>query len=67
MSNGHVSSRRQAYGRRRKELRARHNGELTVDLDGPMGWSRGTAWESRQPAVSAGLEVMGSGPSRSAR
>lgn len=67
MSNGHVSSRRQAYGRRRKELRARHNGELSIDLDGPMGWSRGTAWESRQPAGSARLEGMASSSSRGAR
>jgi hypothetical protein len=45
MSNGHGSSRRQAYGRRMKELRTRRNSDLEVDLDGPSSWSRGSAWD----------------------
>jgi hypothetical protein len=49
MSNGHGSSRRQAYGRRMKDLRTRRGDEMTVDLDGPTSWSRGSAWEDEQP------------------
>jgi len=49
MSNGHGSSRRQAYGRRMKDLRTRRDGDLEVDLEGPNGWSRGAAWEAEQP------------------
>jgi hypothetical protein len=48
MSNGHGSSRRQAYGRRMKDLRTRRGDEVTVDLDGPTSWSRGSAWEEEQ-------------------
>jgi hypothetical protein len=45
MSNGHGSSRRQAYGRRMKDLRTRRGSDPAVDLDGPSGWNRGTAWD----------------------
>jgi hypothetical protein len=45
MSSAHGASRRQSYGRRQKELRARRRGELAVDLVGPAGWSRGPDWE----------------------
>ena len=45
MSNGHGSSRRQAYGRRMKDLRTRRSAEMEVDLEGPAGWSRGGAWD----------------------
>jgi hypothetical protein len=48
MSNGHGSSRRQAYGRRMKDLRSRRDTDLEIDLEGPGGWSRGGAWESDQ-------------------
>ena len=40
MSSGHGNSRRQAYGRRMKELRTRRSSDLEVDLEGPNGWSR---------------------------
>ena len=53
MSNGHGSSRRQAYGRRMKELRTRRGADLEVDLEGPRGWSRGDAWESDRPLHAA--------------
>jgi hypothetical protein len=49
MKNGHGSSRRQAYGRRMKDLRTRRGDEMTVDLDGPTSWSRGSAWEDEHP------------------
>jgi hypothetical protein len=49
MSNGHGSSRRQAYGRRMKDLRNRRNSDLEVDLEGPSGWSRGSEWDDEQP------------------
>jgi hypothetical protein len=45
MSNGHSSSRRQAYGRRMKDLRTRRGLDPIVDLDGPTDWSRGDAWD----------------------
>jgi hypothetical protein len=49
MSNGHGSSRRQAYGRRMKDLRTRRGADPSVDLDGPLGWSRGAAWDETRP------------------
>lgn len=49
MSSGHGSSRRQAYGRRMKELRTRRSDELTVDLEGPQDWNRGDAWDDDAP------------------
>lgn len=49
MSNGHGSSRRQAYGRRMKELRTRRGADPEVDLEGPDGWNRGDAWDSDRP------------------
>lgn len=49
MSNGHGSSRRQVYGRRMKELRTRRDSTLEVDLEGPSGWSRGSAWDEQRP------------------
>jgi hypothetical protein len=48
MSNGHGSSRRQAYGRRMKEVRTRRGSDVEVDLEGPSGWSRGSAWDDEQ-------------------
>jgi hypothetical protein len=45
MSSGHGNSRRQAYGRRMKDVRARRSTDLEVDLEGPSGWSRGSAWD----------------------
>jgi hypothetical protein len=49
MSNGHGSSRRQAYGRRMKDLRTRRGAAPDVDLDGPGEWTRGAAWDDEQP------------------
>ena len=45
MSSRHGNSRRQAYGRRMKELRTRRNSDVEVDLEGPSGWSRGGNWD----------------------
>jgi len=56
MSARHGASRRKSYGRRDHELRGRRGDDLPVDLDGPSGWSRGSAWE--QPA-SGGSGVPG--------
>jgi len=63
MSNGHGSSRRQAYGRRMKDLRTRRDGDLEVDLEGPSGWSRGTAWETEQPLHRSSLNIDSSNSS----
>ncbi len=57
MSNGHGSSRRQAYGRRMKDLRTRRSADLTIDLDGPSGWSRGSAWDDGRPLHPVHLDV----------
>ncbi len=66
MSNGHGSSRRQAYGRRMKELRARRSTDLEVDLEGPGGWNRGDAWESERTFSRASLRIdHGAGAARS--
>jgi len=45
MSSRHGNSRRQAYGRRMKDLRTRRSSDLEIDLEGPSGWNRGGAWE----------------------
>ncbi len=57
MSNTHGSSRRQAYGRRMKELRTRRDHELEIDLEGPGRWSRGGAWEADQALSGAALDL----------
>jgi len=49
MSSRHGNTRRQAYGRRMKDLRTRRDGELEVDLDGPADWSRGEDWDRERP------------------
>lgn len=46
MSGGHSSSRRRAYGSRQKALRDRPESDLSVDLDGPARWARGSAWDT---------------------
>jgi hypothetical protein len=48
MSNGHGSSRRQAYGKRMKDLRKRRDAELEIDLEGPSTWSRGSGWDEHE-------------------
>jgi hypothetical protein len=48
MSRGHGTSRRQAYGRRMKDVRTRRNERVEVNLDGPSGWTRGEAWDPEQ-------------------
>jgi len=45
MSSRHSNSRRQAYGRRMKDLRTRRNVDVEIDLDGPRDWSRGGTWD----------------------
>ena len=56
MSRGHGSSRRQAYGRRMKDLRTRRGTVPDVDLDGPADWSRGETWEG-DPAIRRSIDV----------
>ncbi len=63
MSNAHGSSRRQAYGRRMKDLRDRRSTDLEIDLEGPGGWNRGGAWESDGRLPRAALEVDHGGSS----
>lgn len=63
MSNGHGSSRRQAYGRRMKDLRKRRDDDLEVDLEGPSDWSRGGAWEGERSLSRVTLHIDNAGPS----
>lgn len=49
MSSRHGNSRRQAYGRRMKELRTRRSGDMEIDLEGPSRWNRGGDWDSDRP------------------
>lgn len=51
MSRGHGSSRRQAYGRRMKDLRTRRGERVEVNLEGPSDWTRGDAWDPELPAA----------------
>ena len=55
MSSRHGNSRRQAYGRRMKDLRTRRSADLEVDLEGPSGWSRGGAWDGDRSLSRASL------------
>ena len=64
MSRGHGTSRRQAYGRRMKDLRTRRAAPSDVDLDGPDGWTRGDSWDGG-PAVH-GPDPHVDGPRRGA-
>jgi len=65
MKNGHGSSRRQAYGRRMKDLRTRRGADPDVDLDGPDGWTRGASWDEEPPLHPRPFDVDQAG--RSAR
>ena len=67
MSSGHGNSRRQAYGRRMKELRTRRSSDLEVDLEGPNGWSRGDAWDADQSLDRASLNRNSANTSARAR
>ena len=67
MSSRHSNSRRQAYGRRMKDLRTRRSSDLEVDLDGPSSWSRGGAWDDDRPLPRASIAVDRSGQSARAR
>jgi hypothetical protein len=57
MKKAHGNSRRQAYGRRMKELRDRNAGAVEIDLDGPDGWTRGSAWDDEGPLHRASRPV----------
>lgn len=65
MKNGHGSSRRQAYGRRMKDLRTRRGEDPDVDMDGPAGWKRGAGWDEEPPLHPRAFDV--DQPGRSAR
>ena len=57
MSNGHGSSRRQAYGRRMKDLRTRRGTDMEVDLEGPNDWNRGRDWDDEQTLTPATIRI----------
>ena len=67
MSSRHGNSRRQAYGRRMKELRTRRAADLEVDLEGPNGWNRGGAWDGDGSLHRATIDVDPSGSGARAR
>jgi hypothetical protein len=45
MSRGHGASRRRNYGRRQSEVRRRRDTDISVDLQGPDAWPRGSGWD----------------------
>jgi hypothetical protein len=57
MSSRHGNSRRQAYGRRMKDLRTRRSSDLEVDLEGPSGWNRGDAWDGDRSLHSVAIDI----------
>jgi len=67
MSSRHGNSRRQAYGRRMKELRTRRSTDLEVDLEGPNGWSRGSDWDRDGSLHGGAVETNPSDSSARAR
>ena len=67
MSSRHGNSRRQAYGRRMKDLRTRRSTDMEIDLEGPAGWSRGGAWDSDRSAHGGAIDATGSSSSARAR
>ncbi len=67
MSSRHGNSRRQAYGRRMKDLRTRRSSDFEVDLEGPNGWNRGGSWDSDRSLHSGALDVDSSSSSARAR
>jgi hypothetical protein len=67
MSSRHGNSRRQAYGRRMKDLRTRRGTDMEIDLEGPAGWSRGGAWDREGSLHRGAIEGTSSGSSARAR
>lgn len=67
MSSRHGNTRRQAYGRRMKDLRTRRGSDIEIDLDGPGDWSRGGVWEGEQPMPRASMTADRSASSYRAR
>ena len=67
MSSRHGNSRRQAYGRRMKDLRTRRSSDFEVDLEGPNDWSRGGAWDRERSLHSGTLDVDARSSSARAR
>lgn len=67
MSSRHGNSRRQAYGRRMKDLRTRRSSDFEVDLEGPSGWSRGGTWDGDRSLPSRPLDVNAGSPSARVR
>ena len=67
MSSRHGNSRRQAYGRRMKELRTRRAADVEVDLEGPNGWNRGGDWDGDGTLRSAPIDINSSGSGARAR
>lgn len=67
MSSRHGNTRRQAYGRRMKDLRTRQGNDLEVDLEGPRDWSRGGAWDGEPTLPHASINADRSSASFRAR
>ena len=67
MSSRHGNSRRQAYGRRMKDLRTRRSSDMEIDLEGPAGWSRGSAWDSDRSVHGGAIDATSSSSSARAR
>jgi hypothetical protein len=50
-----------------KELRTRRGSDLEVDLEGPNGWNRGSAWDAERSLHSASMNSNVSSSSTRAR
>jgi len=67
MSGGHGASRRRNYGKRQKDVRERLPSDLSIDLDGPVRWPRGSSWDVSDASSSSrwgGVEPRGTQPSQ---
>jgi len=61
MSGGHGASRRRNYGKRQKDLRDRQSSDMSIDLEGPARWPRGSSWDTDQTSSSTRWSGMPQG------
>lgn len=59
MSRGHGASRRRNYGRRQSEVRRRRDADMSIDLQGPDAWPRGSGWDRDGSSVNDGAPEQG--------
>jgi hypothetical protein len=62
MSRGHGASRRRNYGRRQSEVRRRRDSDVSIDLQGPAAWPRGSGWDRDGDSANDGAPGTGFAP-----